>query len=172
MRKVGVFIDMQNVYYTTKSVFPGKKINWRVFREYLIRQWQDSFLTFTAFVPYDPRNQRQLGFLSWLGLNGFRVVSRPVKLLPDQTFKGDLDVQVAVEVLDQAPFLEEIVLVTGDGDFSPLVKRLCRMGRHVRVLGPKDCTSVELILACHQFTCFHDLPQVIEDAPAIPEPVS
>lgn len=35
MRKVGLLIDMQNVYYTTISVFPGKKINWRVFREYL-----------------------------------------------------------------------------------------------------------------------------------------
>lgn len=95
-----------------------------------------------------------------------------MKLLPDQTFKGDLDVQVAVGVLDQAPFLEEIVLVTGDGDISPLVERPCRMGRDVRVLGPKDCTSVELILACHPCTCCHDIPQLIEDAPAIPEPVS
>lgn len=168
MRKIAVFIDMQNIFHTTRDLYGDGRINWLAVQEYLISEARDARVTFTAFVAYDPENQRQVNFLNWLALNGFRVVSECVKRLPDGTLKANMDVRLALEVIVQAPNLDEVVLVTGDGDFAPVLEHLCRMGRFVHVLGPQDFTSPELIKACHRFTCLHEIPNVLDIAGLLP----
>jgi uncharacterized LabA/DUF88 family protein len=64
-----------------------------------------------------------------LALMGYRVVTRPIKKLPDGSIKANMDMEMALEILDQAPFLDEIVIVSGDSDFASLVNRLARMGK-------------------------------------------
>ncbi len=67
--------------------------------------------------------------MNWLGLMGYRVVSKPLRTLPDGSVKASMDLEMAVEILAQAPFLDEVVLVTGDSDFVVLVGHLCAMGK-------------------------------------------
>jgi len=159
MRRIGVFIDVQNVYLCTKSVFQQGKINWAALKESL--EEEDAIVTLSAFTSYDPQNSRQQDFMNWLGLNGYRVICKPLKTLPDGSIKASMDLEMAVEILMQAPSLDEVVLVTGDGDFAVLVDHLCAMGKVVRILGPEKLTSPDLIRACHRFENLHGIEGIL-----------
>ncbi len=145
MRRVGVFIDAQNVFLTTQEVYGQGRINYRRLMEYLSED--GGSITFSVFMCYDPDNKAQYSFLNALGLMGYRVISKPIRKLPDGSVKANMDMEMAIEVLTQAPYLDEIVLISGDGDFKALVDRLCGMGKVVRVIGPDRLTSPELIQA-------------------------
>jgi uncharacterized LabA/DUF88 family protein len=162
MRRVGVFIDVQNLYLTTKNLYPESKgkLNFAVLKKYL--EEDDAIVTFSAFTSYDPENRGQLDFINWLGLNGYRVICKPLKALPDGSVKASMDVEMAIEILMQAPSLDEVVLVTGDGDFAVLVDHLCAIGKVVRILGPERLTSPELIRACHRFENLHGIKWILD----------
>lgn len=160
MKRVGVFIDIQNIYMTTKTRFQQGKINFRVLRDFFTHE--HTVTTFTAFTCFDPENGRQRDFFNLLGLIGYRVVAKPIKRLPDGSSKATMDLEMAVEILSQAPRLDEIVLVTGDGDFVALVNRLCAMGKVVKVVGPNQLTSPELIQACHEFVNLHQIEGILD----------
>ncbi|HID06046.1 MAG TPA: NYN domain-containing protein [Armatimonadetes bacterium] len=147
--RVGVFVDVQNLYLCVKSVFNQAKINYRALKEFVSRN--GVIAKITAFTSYDPDNRSQMDFMHALALMGYRVVAKPLKRLPDGTVKASMDMEMAIEILAQAPYLDEIILVTGDGDFAPLVDQLCRMGKTVKVIGPDRLTSPELIRACDAF---------------------
>jgi uncharacterized protein (TIGR00288 family) len=71
--------------------------------------------------------------------------------MPDGNIKASMDIEMALEILSMAPHLDEVVLVTGDGDFAPLVDTLSRMGKVVKVIGPDRFTSQDLIHSCDEF---------------------
>jgi uncharacterized LabA/DUF88 family protein len=155
MKKVGVFIDVQNIYLTTKANFGDGKINFTRLREFFLQD-RDAKVTFTAFTCYDESNDEQMGFLNALGLLGFRVVAKPIRhIQPGNIVKANMDLDMAIEVLAVAPHLDEIVLVTGDSDFRALVDFLARSGKYVRVVGPDRFSSPELIQAAHEFINLH-----------------
>ncbi|MCS7252938.1 MAG: NYN domain-containing protein [Armatimonadota bacterium] len=147
--KVGVFIDVQNLYLCIKSVFNQAKINYRALKEFLSRN--GAIVKMTAFTCYDPDNRSQLDFIHALAIMGYRVVAKPLKRLPDGSVKASMDMEMAIEILSEAPHLDEIVIVTGDGDFAPLIDQLARMGKVVKVIGPDKLTSPELIRSCDAF---------------------
>ncbi len=156
----GVFIDIQNIYMSVKAVFPGQQINYQAVMDYLN---EDGVLTtFTAFSCVDPERQEQKGFLMAMALMGYRVVTKPIKRMADGNIKANMDMEIAMEVLDQAPYLDEIVLITGDGDFTSLVNRLVQRGKFVSVIGPDRFTAPELIQACHAFLNFSQIPDALE----------
>ncbi|MFA4028648.1 MAG: hypothetical protein GDYSWBUE_000673 [Candidatus Fervidibacterota bacterium] len=147
--RVGVFIDVQNLYLCVKSVFNQAKINYRALKDFLSRN--GAIVKMTAFTCYDPDNRPQLEFIHALALMGYRVVAKPIKRLPDGSVKASMDMEMAIEILSEAPYLDEIVIVTGDGDFAPLIDQLARMGKMVKVIGPDKLTSPELIRSCDAF---------------------
>lgn len=149
MRRIGVFIDLQNIYLAVKTIEQKSKINFTVLKEYL--RSNDAIVTMSVFTCYDPEYKSQIDFINHLALLGYRVVSKPLKKLPDGTTKANMDLEMAMEVMNQAPHLDEIVLITGDGDFAPLVSYLCSLGKFVKVIGPDVLTSPDLIRACHTF---------------------
>lgn len=147
--RVGVFIDVQNLYLCVKSVFNQAKINYRALKDFLSHN--GTVVNMTAFTCYDPDNHSQLEFIHALALMGYRVVAKPIKRLPDGSVKASMDMEMAIEILSEAPYLDEIIIVTGDGDFAPLVDQLARMGKVVKVIGPDKLTSPELIRSCNAF---------------------
>lgn len=149
IRRVGVFIDVHYIYHSVKRLGGKGKINYLNLQKFLTQP--GALVSFVAFMSYDPNNTGQSEFLDWLAHNGFRVVSKPHKDYPDGSVKRTMDLEIAVEVLKEAPYLDEVVLVTGDGDFVPLVDQLCAMGKVVKVIGPQNFTAKELIRACHSF---------------------
>lgn len=147
--RVGVFVDVQNIYMCVKSVFGHTKINYRVLKDFLTRD--GALVKMVAFTCYDSENRSQVDFMHALALMGYRVVAKPLKKLPDGNIKASMDMEMALEILVSAPYLDEIVLVTGDGDFAPIVDHIARMGKVVKVIGPDRLTSPDLIRACDQF---------------------
>ncbi len=160
MKRVGVFIDVQNIYLTTKTVYGRGKLNFSRLRDYLLED--GALVTLSAFMCYDPDNEGQYSFLSALGLLGYRVISKPLRKLPDGSIKANMDLEMAIEILSQAVHLDEIVLVSGDGDFKALVDYLCSMGKVVKVIGPDRLTSPELIQSCHQFVNLHKIEGILD----------
>ncbi len=149
MKRVGVFIDLQNIYLAVKTIEQKSKINFTVLKEFL--QKPDSIVTMSVFTCFDPEYKSQIDFINHLALLGYRVISKPLKKLPDGTTKANMDLEMAMEVMMQARSLDEIILITGDGDFVPLVNYLCSLGKFVKVIGPDVLTSPDLIRACHTF---------------------
>ncbi len=160
MKRVGVFIDVQNVYLTTQSVYGQGRINFARLRDHFSEE--GAIVTLSAFTCYDPNNEGQRSFLNVLGLLGYRVISKPFRRLPDGAVRANMDLEMAVEILSQAAHLDEVVLVTGDGDFKVLVDFLCASGKLVRVVGPERLTSPELIQAAHRFTNLHQIEGILE----------
>jgi len=161
MKRIAVFIDVQNIYLTTKQVFGDGRLNFKTLREYLSNR-TNAFVTLNAFTCYNPENRDQISFMNALGLMGYRVISKPIRRLPNGDIKANMDLEMALEVLSQAPALDEIVLITGDGDFKALVDHLAREGKVVRVIGPHELTSPDLIQSCHFFENLHQIPAIRE----------
>jgi uncharacterized LabA/DUF88 family protein len=160
MWRRGVFIDAQNIFMCTKVTHPDHYMNYQALIEFLSKDGAIS--TFTIFYPVDPANESQTKFVMALALMGYRVVTKPIKKLPDGSIKANMDMEMALEILDQAPFLDEIVIVSGDGDFVSLINRLARMGKRVMVIGPDRFSAPELIQACHEFISLSQTPGFLE----------
>jgi uncharacterized LabA/DUF88 family protein len=149
MRRVGVFIDVQNIYMCVKQAFGAPRVNYKALRDFLGREGAQ--VKMVAFTCYDPDDSGQMSFLHALAFMGYRVVAKPFKRMPDGNIKASMDIEMALEILSMAPHLDEVVLVTGDGDFAPLVDTLSRMGKVVKVIGPDRFTSQDLIHSCDEF---------------------
>ena len=155
----GVFIDVQNIYLGMRSAYPHARVDYWALQRFFRQDSAD--VTLTAFTFYDPENKAQVDFIHALSMMGYRVVARPLRRLASGAVKGDIDLEMALEILDQAPYLDEIVLVTGDGDFVPLVHRLIQRGKIVKVVGPDKVTAPELIWACHEFINLSQIEGVV-----------
>lgn len=93
----------------------------------------------------------QTSFLDALERSGYEVKAKELRLRSDGTSKGDWDMGIALDSLTLARKLDVIVLVTGDGDFVPLVLVLKSMGCRVEVVSFHESTSNELVRCADQF---------------------
>lgn len=170
MIRVGVFIDVQNVQETFER--QGKEVRYSALKESLtLRGKRDrTDYKFVAFIPYkrdDERRQRLIDALSFIG---YRVVSKPVRERLDGSVKADMDIEITLEVLSMAEYLDEVILVTGDGDFVALVDWLSKRGKRVIVVGlGRGFTSVELIRACDEYLNLDEIEGAIKEV-YIPTP--
>lgn len=131
-----LFIDGANLYSAAKGV--GFDIDYRklleVFRSHgrLIRaSYYTALLEEQDFSPIRP-------LVDWLDYNGYNLVTKPAHEYTDQNgrrrIKGDMDVEIAVEMLEAASFCDHMFLFSGDGDFVALVAALQRKGVRVSVI--------------------------------------
>jgi uncharacterized LabA/DUF88 family protein len=76
--------------------------------------------------------------IDWLDYNGYRVVTKPVKEFTDSAgrrkIKGNMDIELAIDALELAPYIDHMVLFSGDGDFRSLVEAIQRRGVRVSVV--------------------------------------
>jgi len=161
MKRVGVFVDVQNVYLTTQALYGQGRINFATLRDYLLRS-TDGVVTLPAFTCFDPECDGPRSFRNSLGLMGYLVISNPLRRLPPGTLQANMDLDMAVEILTQADYLDEVVLITGDGDFKAIVDALCLKGKIVKIIGPDRMTSPELIQASHQYLNLHRIEGILQ----------
>ena len=83
--RVGVFIDVQNIYMCVKSIFGHTRINYKVLRDFLTRN--GALVKMVALTCYDPENRSQVDFMYALAMMGYRVVAKPLKRLPTAASK-------------------------------------------------------------------------------------
>ncbi|MEO4044535.1 NYN domain-containing protein [Hoeflea sp. CAU 1731] len=134
--KISLFIDGANLYATAKSL--GFDIDYRKLltafnqRGYLLRAYY-----YTAVVE-DQEYSSIRPLIDWLDYNGYRVVTKPAKEFTDvsgrRKIKGNMDIELAVDAMEQASTVDHLVIFSGDGDFASLVSALQRRGRKVSVV--------------------------------------
>jgi len=145
--RVGVFVDVQNIFYSAKEYFRGK-VDFERLLEYSVRQ-RELIVAFAYLVTSDDVDQS--AFISRLEHMGFVVKTKPLKKRPDGSARGDWDMGIAIDTLIFSPKLDVIVLVSGDGDFTELVKVLKSRGVIVEVVSFPQNISEELKKAADKY---------------------
>ncbi|HVX31243.1 MAG TPA: NYN domain-containing protein [Nitrolancea sp.] len=145
--KVAVFFDMSNLYFAARDL--GVRIDYARLLDFLAngRRLHRAY----AYMAISPEESSAIPFLTWLRRNGFRVVTKPLKRFSDGTTKGDLDMELAVDLLSQAPYIDIAIIVSGDGDFTYLVDRAQRLGLRVEIASTPRYTAIELLEIADRF---------------------
>ncbi|MDA4846884.1 NYN domain-containing protein [Hoeflea poritis] len=147
--KISLFIDGANLYATAKSL--GFDIDYRKLltafqgRGYLLRAYY-----YTALIE-DQEYSSIRPLIDWLDYNGYRVVTKPAKEFTDsggrRKIKGNMDIELAVDAMEQSETVDHLVIFSGDGDFKSLVAALQRRGRKVSVVSTL-ATQPSMIADC------------------------
>ena len=168
--KIALFIDGANLYAAARAL--GFDIDYKklleVFRKRgrLIRG-----LYYTALVE-DQEYSPIRPLVDWLDYNGFTMVTKPAKEFTDSVgrrkIKGDMDIELAIDMMEMAPHLDHVILFSGDGDFRRLVEIVQNKGVKVSVVSTvKSSPSMaadELRRQADQFIELQDLASEISRA--------
>lgn len=120
MKKIGVFVDVQNIYYTCRDAYQ-RQFNYRALWSKL--QQRGEIVVANAYA-IQRADDQQIKFQDALRHIGFNVKLKPFIQRSDGSAKGDWDVGITVDIIDSAASLDEVVLLSGDGDFSILLAYL------------------------------------------------
>ena len=134
--RIALFIDGANLYAAARAL--GFDIDYKRLLElfgskgHLIRAfYYTALLDDQEYSPIRP-------LVDWLDYNGYTMVTKPTKEFTDamgrRKIKGNMDIELAIDVMEMAQFLDHIVLFSGDGDFRRLVEAVQRRGVRVTVV--------------------------------------
>jgi uncharacterized LabA/DUF88 family protein len=147
-KRVAIFVDVQNVYYTTREAFKAH-FDYNAFWRQVTAGRE--IVNAVAFA-IDRGDDRQRQFQNILRGIGFEVKLKPFIQRADGSSKGDWDVGITLEVLDCVGHADVVVLASGDGDFEPLVQRLReRHAIEVEIYGVERFTAAALSRAATRF---------------------
>jgi len=134
--KIAIFIDGANLYAAARGL--GFDIDYKRLLDLfaskgrLIRAFY-----YTALIE-DQEYSPLRPLVDWLDYNGYTMVTKPTKEYTDATgrrkIKGNMDIELAIDMLDMAQYLDHAVLFSGDGDFRRLVEAVQRRGVRVSVV--------------------------------------
>lgn len=152
MKKIAVFVDVQNIYYTTKHAF-AKQFNYRQF-------WRSLENCGTIVQAYayaiDRGDNQQIKFQDALKHIGFEIKLKPFIQRADGSAKGDWDVGITIDVLEAAPKVDQVVLLSGDGDFAILMQTISeKHGVETVAYGVEQLTALSLIQSCNHFVAIN-----------------
>jgi len=148
-QRVGLLVDIQNLYYSARVLYQ-KKVNF----EAILKTAMGERQLIRAFA-YGVRTEEGLEekFLEALTTAGYDVKTKDLQIFPDGTKKGDWDVGIAVDAIKLSKNLDVIVLASGDGDYLPLVEYLqSTTGCRVEVIAFAESSSAKLMDAVDSFT--------------------
>ncbi len=165
-QRVAAFIDGPNLYSAAKQLgfdIDYKKLlghfheNSDFLRAYYYTAVADDSEEFTPIRP----------LVDWLQYNGYTLVTKPMKEFTDETGrrrnKGNMDIEIAVDMLQQAPHIDHAILFSGDGDFRRLVEAM--QDRGVRVTAVSTKTGSNGVIADElrrQVDAYVDLKELSE----------
>lgn len=144
MKKCAIFVDVQNIYYTTRDTY-GRQFNYR-------KLWQrisaeSEIVSAIAYATHRGDDQ-QIKFQDALKHIGFTVKLKPYIQRSDGSAKGDWDVGITIDVMEIAKDVDTIVLLSGDGDFDMLLEKIKKdYGVRAEVYGVSALTANSLINA-------------------------
>lgn len=146
-QRVGVFIDVQNMYYSARNLF-GQKVNFgAIVREATAGR---KLIRAIAYVIATESKEEQPFFDALYNL-GIETREKPLQIFLGGEKKGDWDVGITVDAIRLAPMVDAIVIVSGDGDYVPLLEYLKNQGKQVEVAAFGETTSSKLIEAADDF---------------------
>lgn len=120
MKKIALFVDVQNIYYTTRDTY-GRQFNYRKLWEKISAQGDIVSAIAYAIHRGDDKQQK---FQAALKHIGFTVKLKPYIQRSDGSAKGDWDVGITIDVMELANNVDTVILLSGDGDFDLLLKKI------------------------------------------------
>ena len=146
--RVGVLVDVQNVFYAARDQFSGKLD----FQKLLIQCVGDrALIRSIAYCVTCPGTDPK-GFHGSLKAHGFEIREKMLKPTPDGGAKGNWDVGITIDAINLAPSVDTVILVTGDGDFVDLVYYLRAVGKRVEAVCFHGAASNELLQSVDKYT--------------------
>ena len=138
--KVGVFVDVQNMFYAAKKQFEAR-LDYVKLLSHVLKGRR--LIKAIAYIIENP-DIDQSGFLSLLSHHSFEIAKKPLIQRADGSQKGDWDMKIALDVLTFMDYLDVVILVSGDGDFKPLVETVKARGPKVEIYGFPQNTAIDL----------------------------
>jgi len=167
-QRIGIFIDIQNLYHSAKNLYQGR-VSYRELIKELVGGRK--LIRATAYVVKSEGIEgiqsavppgREAAFFEALEKAGLELRTKDIQIYPGGMKKADWDVGMAVDAIRMASFLDVIILVTGDGDFIPLVEYLkWGLGRQVEVAAFGRSASGKLKEEADKFINLEEIPKVI-----------
>jgi uncharacterized LabA/DUF88 family protein len=120
MERVAIFVDVQNIYYTVKQGYQ-RHFNYQAFWN---QATQNRKVVAAFAYAIDKNDSKQQSFQQILRSIGFVVKLKPYIQRSDGSAKGDWDVGITIDVIEYAPKVDTIILLSGDGDFDMLLDKV------------------------------------------------
>ena len=141
MQKVSIFVDVQNIYYTTKQTF-NANFDYNKFWKTVTKKRQ----VIGAFAYATDRGDlKQIHFQNILRGIGFEVKLKPFINRSDWSSKGDWDVGITIDIMEYASKSDVIVLASVDGDFDILMERIKTLyNSETEIYGVSNLTAISL----------------------------
>jgi uncharacterized protein (TIGR00288 family) len=154
-QRVGVFIDTQNLYHSAKHLYKARVNFGNILEEAVGGR---TLIRAIAYV-ISTESGDEKNFFEALTKMGIETKVKDLQIFADGAKKADWDVGIAVDAIKLAPNLDTVVLVTGDGDFVPLIQYLEQHGIQVEVISFGKSSSGKLKEATNAFTDMGDDPK-------------
>jgi uncharacterized LabA/DUF88 family protein len=154
-QRVGVFIDTQNLYHSARNLYKARVNFGAVLRDAVAGR---KLVRAVAYVITTEQGDEK-NFFEALTKLGIETKTKDLQIFHSGTKKGDWDVGLTVDAIKMAPRLDSVVIISGDGDFIPLVEYLQTIGVQVEIVSFGQSTSSNLRDACDDFLDLSDNPR-------------
>jgi len=139
-QRVGVFIDTQNLYHSARNLYQARVNFGAVLKDAVAGR---ALVRAVAYVITTEAGDEK-NFFEALTKFGIETKTKDLQIFHTGTKKGDWDVGLTVDAIKMSPRLDSVIIVSGDGDFVPLVEYLQTNGVQVEVLSFGKSTSSKL----------------------------
>jgi uncharacterized LabA/DUF88 family protein len=165
--RFAIFIDGANFYGTVKSL--DFDIDYKALLDYFKKKGRLIRANYYTALRENDDYSPLRPLLDWLDYNGFHIITKSAKTFVDREgrtrTKGDMDIEIALGMIELAPHVDHIVLFSGDGDFRAVVDTVQRKGVRVTVvssmIGKPSMLSDELRRQANDFIEIDDLAEAV-----------
>lgn len=167
-QRVGIFIDIQNLYHSSKNLY-NARVNYKELIKSLVGERKliravayvvktETILAATQTVT----GKSESSFFDALKQSGIELRMKDIQVFAGGEKKADWDVGMAIDAVRMSDFLDAVILVTGDGDFVPLVEYLkWGKGRQVEVCAFSRSTNAKLRESADEFIALEEIPKAL-----------
>lgn len=156
-QRVGIFVDVQNMYYSAKNLYQ-KKVNFGEIMKLGTRG--RNLIRATAYV-IKADVEQEANFFEALHKQGYDVKAKDLQVFFGGAKKGDWDVGIAMDIMRAASKLDVVVLVSGDGDFKDLIEHVKSLGCRAEVMAFRKTASARLIEEAEEYTDLDSIKEKI-----------
>jgi len=156
-QRVGVFVDVQNMYYSAKNLYQGAKVDFgKILKEAVAGRKLIRAFAYVIKADVEPEQ----AFYEALEKQGYEVRAKDLQVFLGGAKKGDWDVGLCMDTIRLAPKIDVLVLVSGDGDFTDLLDYMRGQGIRTEVIGFGRTTSGRLIEEADEFLDLDQNPEL------------
>jgi uncharacterized LabA/DUF88 family protein len=153
--RIAVYIDVANVIYCLKDL--GWRIDYKKLQLYFKKN--SKLVDIYFYYSTDKENKGQANLLEMLARKGFKMIVKEVKVIRQKDgsslYKGNCDVELTIDMIDNLATYDTAVLLSGDSDFTALIKYLQKHGKKVVAISTRNHIAREIIEASDQFMWFN-----------------